>query len=173
MTACGMCSEPRNEAGPAELSARELTAKELTAKELSAHQLTELSILGCPMVDRMLRLASLAGRLHVLSLSICLARDWQALRLAGGGTTNPAWRQLLADVLEVPLDALAVPGASARGAALLGARAADLLTDDQLADVARPELVRVATPGPRTADLADRRVAFHRALAALRPSLRH
>ncbi len=42
-----------------------------------------------------------------------------ALRLAGGGTLEPTWRQLLADVLQVPLYSVTVPAASARGAAIL------------------------------------------------------
>ncbi|HEY8679396.1 MAG TPA: xylulokinase [Candidatus Dormibacteraeota bacterium] len=41
------------------------------------------------------------------------------LRLEGGGTLEPRWRQLLADVLERPLFSTATPAASARGAALL------------------------------------------------------
>ena len=41
------------------------------------------------------------------------------LRLAGGGTVEPRWRQLLADVLERPLFAGGTSSASARGAALL------------------------------------------------------
>jgi xylulokinase len=41
------------------------------------------------------------------------------LRLAGGGSLNPRWRQLLADVLERPLLATPVKAASALGAALL------------------------------------------------------
>lgn len=43
------------------------------------------------------------------------------VRLAGGGTTDPGWRQLLADVLGTPLHPVEVPDASARGAALLAA----------------------------------------------------
>src|SRR3984957_4281553 len=46
------------------------------------------------------------------------------LRLAGGGTPAAGWRQMLADVLELPLPAVDVPAASGRGAALLGAHAA-------------------------------------------------
>ncbi|WP_216326735.1 xylulokinase [Deinococcus aestuarii] len=49
--------------------------------------------------------------------------DRPALRLAGGGSVHPWWRQLLADVLGRPLEGVEVPGASALGAALL-ARAA-------------------------------------------------
>ncbi|MCS7069454.1 MAG: xylulokinase [Meiothermus sp.] len=43
------------------------------------------------------------------------------LRLAGGGTAHPFWRQLLADVLKRPLQGVPVRSASALGAALLGA----------------------------------------------------
>jgi xylulokinase len=46
------------------------------------------------------------------------------LRLAGGGTLAAGWRQLLADVLGLPLYAVDVAAASGRGAALLGANAA-------------------------------------------------
>ena len=41
------------------------------------------------------------------------------LRLAGGGTLEMAWQQLLADVLRVPLYTTTIAAASARGAALL------------------------------------------------------
>ena len=56
------------------------------------------------------------------------------LRLAGGGTLAAGWRQLLADVLGVPLYAVDVPAASGRGAALLGAHAAGLLSFDDIRD---------------------------------------
>jgi xylulokinase len=45
------------------------------------------------------------------------------LYLAGGGTLQGAWRQLLCDVLGKPLLVVVDPNASARGAALLGGRA--------------------------------------------------
>lgn len=48
------------------------------------------------------------------------------LRLAGGGTTDPGWRQLLADVLGHALVPVQAGAASGVGAAMLGARAADL-----------------------------------------------
>ncbi|PPS45931.1 xylulokinase [Chroococcidiopsis sp. TS-821] len=41
------------------------------------------------------------------------------LRLAGGGTLEPVWQQLLADVLQVPLYTTTIAAASARGAAIL------------------------------------------------------
>ncbi len=43
----------------------------------------------------------------------------QTMRLAGGGTLETRWRQLLSDVLESPLEVSDVSDASARGAALL------------------------------------------------------
>ena len=51
-----------------------------------------------------------------------------SLRLAGGGTLDPRWRQLLADILGRPLLPLPVAAASARGAALLAAVAAGALS---------------------------------------------
>jgi xylulokinase len=65
--------------------------------------------------------------------------DVVQLRLAGGGTTVPAWRQMLADILERPVAPIDVPGASALGAALLARQAAGI-----------PE--PAPEPGPRTAE---------------------
>lgn len=50
------------------------------------------------------------------------------LRLAGGGSAEPMWRQMLADVLGLPLIPNDRRDTSARGAALLAARAAGLPT---------------------------------------------
>lgn len=50
-----------------------------------------------------------------------------ALRLAGGGTLEPAWRQLLSDVLQLPLHSVSVSAASARGAAMLAGMGTGLL----------------------------------------------
>lgn len=43
-----------------------------------------------------------------------------SLRLAGGGSVNPVWRQMLANILGRELVAVDISGASSRGAALLG-----------------------------------------------------
>ena len=48
---------------------------------------------------------------------------FSTLRLAGGGSVHQAWQQLLMDALQVPLEAVACPNASARGAAILGGMA--------------------------------------------------
>lgn len=75
-----------------------------------------------------------------------------SLRLAGGGTLEPAWRRLLATVLQVPLYSITIPAASARGAAILaglGIRAygdeqkipqVSLATTPTLPDTFTPEL---------------------------------
>jgi len=65
------------------------------------------------------------------------------VRIVGGGSVAPAWRQLLADVLGRPLRVTSAPHASARGAALLAAKAAGLVvgdgdTDDHPAEVVEP-----------------------------------
>jgi xylulokinase len=63
------------------------------------------------------------------------ARD---LRLAGGGSTEAAWRQPLSDVLGSTLRPVDVAAASGRGAALLGARAAWLLDEPSLRGLLPP-----------------------------------
>ena len=90
----------------------------------------------------------------------------RGLRLAGGGTIAPGWRNLLADALDAGLDAVEAPDASARGAALLAAEAAGLVSPD---DVAPPPTQRVAEPGSRRDALQDRRRRFHTVLDSLRP----
>jgi len=65
------------------------------------------------------------------------------LRLAGGGTLDPRWRQLLADVLGKRLLAAETASASARGAAFLGGIAAGIYlnAEDTLAFSGTPRLV--------------------------------
>ena len=64
--------------------------------------------------------------------------------LAGGGSLSPGWRQLLCDVLGKRLHIVENPDASARGAALLGGRAAEIvhehLTGPPVAGVVEPSL---------------------------------
>ena len=92
------------------------------------------------------------------------------LRLAGGGTLAAGWRQLLADVLGLPLYAVDVPAASGRGAALLGAHAAGLLSFDDIAGPLAPPASLAAEPDPAAAALsAERHARFRRVVAALRP----
>ena len=67
------------------------------------------------------------------------------LRLAGGGTLQPEWRQLLADVLNQPLYAVSVPSASATGAALLAGVATSHFTAGETANLS-PAPTLVAEP---------------------------
>jgi xylulokinase len=90
------------------------------------------------------------------------------LRLAGGGTLAAGWRQLLADVLGLPLCAVDVPGASGRGAALLGAIAAGLLSLDDVQGPLAPPAHLVAQPDPAMAAFhAERHARFRRIVSAL------
>jgi xylulokinase len=81
-----------------------------------------------------------------------------ALRLAGGGSVDARWRQLLADALQVELHAVDCPNAAARGAAMLGAMALGHWSTRDLAALA-PAATRVA--GPRdTTELSERYARF-------------
>jgi len=81
------------------------------------------------------------------------------LRLAGGGTTATAWRQLLADVLDVTLQAVDIPAASGRGAAMLGGLGAGQLSEPQLLAELAPTLAHAAIPDPGRATYYDDRHA--------------
>lgn len=96
-------------------------------------------------------------------------RPLDDLRLAGGGTTDTGWRQLLADVLGCRFRVVDTAAASGRGAALLAARAADLMDEQGLLRRVPP----VAEPSvfPRPAHVArydERYAAFRRGVASLR-----
>ncbi|SDQ82334.1 xylulokinase/hypothetical protein [Paraburkholderia fungorum] len=80
------------------------------------------------------------------------------LKLAGGGSVDPRWRQLLANALNVELYAVDCPNAAPRGAAILGGLASGHWHADDLATLA-PGATRVA--GPRDdAQLAERYARF-------------
>ena len=82
---------------------------------------------------------------------------------SGGGTRNPVWRQILADVLEVSLQVSAHDEHSATGAALLAARGVAGLA------VPPPDAGPTTRPYPALRDLYDaRHQLFHRAYAANR-----
>ncbi|MFT4065000.1 xylulokinase [Paraburkholderia sp.] len=81
-----------------------------------------------------------------------------ALKLAGGGSVDARWRQLLADALDVELHAVDCPNAAPRGAAILGGLACGHWQARDLAVLA-PGTTRVA--GPRgDAALAGRYARF-------------
>jgi xylulokinase len=80
------------------------------------------------------------------------------LRLAGGGSVDARWRQLLADALDVELHAVDCPNAAGRGAAILGGLASGHWHASDLAGLA-PATTRVAGPSGDTA-LTDRYTRF-------------
>ncbi|KAB0630710.1 carbohydrate kinase, partial [Burkholderia stagnalis] len=68
-----------------------------------------------------------------------------SLRLAGGGSVDPRWRQLLADALDASLEAVDCPNAATRGAALLAGVALGHWREDALPALA-PGASPVAAP---------------------------
>lgn len=80
------------------------------------------------------------------------------LKLAGGGSVDARWRQLLADALNVELHAVDCPNAAPRGAAILGGLASGHWHAGDLAALA-PGATRVAGPQGDAA-LAERYARF-------------
>jgi len=80
------------------------------------------------------------------------------LKLAGGGSVDARWRQLLADALNVELYAVDCPNAAPRGAAILGGLASGHWHARDLAALA-PGATRVAAPQGDAA-LAERYARF-------------
>ncbi|MFM0059524.1 FGGY family carbohydrate kinase [Paraburkholderia phytofirmans] len=81
-----------------------------------------------------------------------------ALKLAGGGSVDARWRQLLADALNVELHAVDCPNAAPRGAAILGGLASGHWHARDLSALA-PGATRVAGPQGDAA-LAERYARF-------------
>jgi xylulokinase len=79
------------------------------------------------------------------------ANQATVLRLAGGGSVHPAWRQMLADVLGRELVTVDTPAASARGAALLGGIVSGIWADAAGTASIAPSTHVVATPSTRQA----------------------
>lgn len=75
------------------------------------------------------------------------------LRLAGGGTLETAWKQLLADVLRLPLYTSTVAAASARGAAILAGMGIGVYELDAIAALKLAAMPSLATT-PRPLDPA-------------------
>lgn len=104
--------------------------------------------------------------------ALCGGRLPARLRMAGGGSLAPGWRQLLADVLQAPLYAADVPAASGRGAALLGAQAAGLLSPADITGPLAPPARLVAEPDPAMSVFhAGRLARFREVVSALRSPL--
>jgi xylulokinase len=83
------------------------------------------------------------------------------IRIAGGGSLQHQWRDLLVRTLPRPLMAIAVPDASARGAALLAAGALERWTSQ---DLARMATVLKPLDGSRPDPMLEAQYARFRAL---------
>lgn len=104
--------------------------------------------------------------------ALCGDRPPPRLLMAGGGSLAPGWRQLLADVLQAPLYAADVPAASGRGAALLGAQAAGLVSPADITGPLAPPARLAAEPDPvMSAFHAGRLARFREVVQALRAPL--
>lgn len=90
-----------------------------------------------------------------------------SLKLAGGGSVDARWRQLLADALNVELHAVDCPNAAPRGAAILGGLASGHWHAGDLPALA-PGATRVAAPQGDTA-LAERYARFLDLYARVEP----
>lgn len=73
------------------------------------------------------------------------------LRIAGGGSIHPAWRQMLSDILGCELVAVDTPAASTRGAALLGGIAIGVWADAEATRAIAPRTHIAATPNKQQA----------------------
>jgi xylulokinase len=87
------------------------------------------------------------------------------IQLAGGGTAHPAWRQLLADALGVPLYPGGAGWLTARGATIIAARAAGLVTGAGTTDRSAEKSPVV----PVASQLAEASYRRFRASASLTP----
>jgi xylulokinase len=79
----------------------------------------------------------------------------QQLRLAGGGSFDPRWRQLLSDGIHSPLFATETPAVSALGAALLAGVGFGAWPDVRRAASLAASPMEVAAPGPDAAAYAE------------------
>lgn len=77
------------------------------------------------------------------------------LRLAGGGTVEMPWKQLLTDVLRIPLYATTVTAASALGAALLAGIGIGVYADTNETSKLAPTPTLAATPQSVDSDLEE------------------
>lgn len=90
------------------------------------------------------------------------------VRVAGGGTRSPVWRQILADVLDAELATTDATEGAAYGAALLGGVGAGVFESVEVASNRAVREVEQVRPGPeaaRYAELYPRYRALYPALA--------
>jgi xylulokinase len=101
-------------------------------------------------------LEGVAFGIRVALEALPTAHKTSTLRLAGGGSEHPAWRQMLADILNCELLTIDTPAASARGAALLGGIASGIWADALETASIAPRTSLVATPDVGHVAMYDR-----------------
>jgi xylulokinase len=91
------------------------------------------------------------------------------VRASGGGLASPAWRQILADVLEAEIATVSTTEGAAFGAALLATPAAGWFSTVDEAVAATVQATPVASPGPDAPTYRDAHAAYRELYPALRP----
>lgn len=91
-------------------------------------------------------LAGVAFGIRVAFEALPAPNKTTTLRVAGGGSEHPVWRQMLADILNRELLTVDTPAASVRGAALLGGIASGIWADALGTASIAPRTSLVATP---------------------------
>ncbi|HYN63709.1 MAG TPA: xylulokinase [Candidatus Limnocylindrales bacterium] len=89
------------------------------------------------------------------------------IRISGGGTVSPLWRQILADVLQTELATVSTTEGAAYGAAMLAAVASGWFASVDDATARLVTVTAAATPGPD----AERYAEGHERYRALYPAL--
>jgi xylulokinase len=92
------------------------------------------------------------------------------IRVSGGGTASPLWRQILADVLDAEIATVATTEGAAFGAAVLAAVGADWFGDVAGATSAWVTATVTAAPGPDAPAYADRHAIYRGLYPALAPT---
>lgn len=118
--------------------------------------------------------AVLEGVAFALRESLLLVdpqRTRTVARVSGGGARSPLWLEIVAAVLDLPLEVCAVTEAAAQGAALLGGVAAGIFPDVHTAARATVRVERTVTPRGDWVDayapLAERYAAVYPVLQTL------
>lgn len=92
------------------------------------------------------------------------------VRASGGGTASPAWRQILADVLEAEVATVSTTEGAAYGAGLLAAVGAGWFPTVDAAAAACVSVTPVAAPGPDTARYREVHARYRELYPALAPT---
>jgi len=90
------------------------------------------------------------------------------MRVSGGGTASPTWRQILADVLGAEIATVNTTEGAAYGAALLAAVGAGWFPTAEAAADALVTATPVASPGPAVPAYAERHALYRELYPALR-----